>query len=257
MLTTRCATALFALLLPLLTGAGAVPTGAESGAGAGPAAGPLQEPTGRQSARNGRIVQATSSNWSGYAVSGGRYSSVAAHWVQPAAHCTRTTSYASFWIGLDGDGSHSVEQTGTETDCSGGTPMSYAWYEMYPAYPVAFTHPVRPGDRISASVTGTAAGAFTLVLSDATGHWSETVRRNLPGATRASAEVIAEAPSGSAGVLPLTDFGTASFTGASVNGRPLAALATERITMTAGPTVLATTSALARGGNFAVTWRRG
>ncbi len=256
MLTTRCATALFALLLPLLTGAGA---GAEpaAAASAGPAAGPLQEPNGRPATRSGRIAQATSSNWSGYAVSGGTFGSVSAHWVQPAAHCTRATSYASFWIGLDGDGSHSVEQTGTETDCSGGTPMSYAWFEMYPAYPVVFPYPVHAGDRISAAVSGTAAGVFTLVLSDATGRWSETVRRSLPGATRASAEVIAEAPTGNAGVLPLTDFGTAAFTGATVNGRPLAALATERITMTAGPTVLATTSALARGGNFAVTWRRG
>ncbi len=257
MLTTRCATALFALLLPLLTGAGA---GAEPAAAApaGPAAGPLQDPTGRPTTRNGRIVQATSSNWSGYAVTGGTFSSVSAHWVQPAPHCTRATSYASFWIGLDGDGSHSVEQTGTETDCSGGKPMSYAWFEMYPAYPVIPPHPVRAGDRISATVSGTAAGVFTLVLSDATGHWSETVRSTRRGATRASAEVVAEAPTGDAGqVLPLTDFGTASFTGATVNGRPLAALATQQITMTAGPAVRATSSALARGGDFAVTWRRG
>jgi hypothetical protein len=39
----------------------------------------------------------------------------------------------------------------------------------------------------------------------------------------ASAEAIAEAPSGSGGVLPLTNFGTVSFSAVTVNGQPIGA----------------------------------
>lgn len=57
----------------------------------------------------------TSSNWSGYAVIGGGFSSVNATWVQPAIQPSYTsTQYrACFWAGLDGRGSSTVEQTGT------------------------------------------------------------------------------------------------------------------------------------------------
>ena len=44
-------------------------------------------------------------------------------WVQPAASCSSQDSYSAFWIGIDGDGSDSVEQTGSEVDCSGGSPV--------------------------------------------------------------------------------------------------------------------------------------
>jgi hypothetical protein len=65
-------------------------------------------------------VNSTSSNWSGYAVTSGRpYSSVTASWVQPTGSCTSQTTYSSFWIGIDGDGSNSVEQTGSEVDWGG------------------------------------------------------------------------------------------------------------------------------------------
>jgi len=33
--------------------------------------------------------------------------------------------------------SDSVEQTGTDSDCDGGSPGYYGWYEMYPADPVS------------------------------------------------------------------------------------------------------------------------
>ena len=79
---------------------------------------------------NKKISQSTSSNWSGYSAVNGRYTSVSANWTQPSASCTSTTTYSSFWVGLDGDGSSTVEQTGTSADCSGGVPKYYAWYEM-------------------------------------------------------------------------------------------------------------------------------
>jgi Peptidase A4 family len=210
------------------------------------------------SVRNGRlhrITNSTSTNWSGYAVTGSKFTSVSSSWTEPTATCS-ATAYSSFWVGLDGDTSNTVEQTGTDADCSGRTPQYYAWYEMYPKYPVNFRNTVKPGDKLSASVTTNGSGSFTLKISDSTQGWSQTVSAKLKSAKLASAEVIAEAPSSSSGVLPLANFGTVSFTGASANGSLLTG-STPRIdpiTMQSGSTVKAQPGSISSGA-FSVTWR--
>src|ERR1700721_1083408 len=73
-------------------------------------------------AHGGPANATTSTNWSGYAAASGT--------------CSGSAKYSSFWVGLDGYNSSTVEQTGSEVDCSGSTPEYYSWYEMYPAYPV-------------------------------------------------------------------------------------------------------------------------
>src|SRR5206468_3717647 len=120
-----------------------------------------------------RITNSTSTNWSGYAVTGSRYTSVSASWTLPTATCSGT-AYSSFWVGLDGDTSGTVEQTGTDADCSGSTPRYYAWYEMYPKFPVNLGGTVRPGDHLSASVTTAGNGSFTLKITDSTQGWTNT-----------------------------------------------------------------------------------
>src|SRR3954470_7555268 len=164
-----------------------------------------------------RITNSTSSNWSGYAVTGSRFTSVSSSWTEPTVRCSGT-AYSSFWVGLDGDTSNTVEQTGTDADCSGSTPVYYAWYEMYPKFPTNLSTPVSPGDAMSASVTTDGRGGFTLTISDTTQHWSVTKSARLKSAALASAEVIAEAPSSRSGVLPLANFGTVNFSGATANG---------------------------------------
>jgi Peptidase A4 family len=202
-----------------------------------------------------RITNSSSTNWSGYAVTGSKFTSVSASWTEPTATCS-TTAYSSFWVGLDGDRSNTVEQTGTDADCSGRTPQYYAWYEMYPKYPVNFSNTVRPGDKMSASVTTDGRGNFTLKISDATQAWSRTVTAKLRSAKLASAEVIAEAPSSSSGVLPLANFGTVYFTGASANGSLLTGTTPkiDPITMANGSTVKAQPSAISAGA-FSVAWK--
>jgi hypothetical protein len=208
--------------------------------------------------RHGRvnlITHSTSTNWSGYAVTGSRFTSVSSSWTEPTATCS-ATAYSSFWVGLDGDTSNSVEQTGTDADCSGKTPQYYAWYEMYPKYPVNFNNTVRPGDRLSASVTTNGSGSFTLTISDSTQGWTKTTTARLKSAKLASAEVIAEAPSSSSGVLPLADFGTVSFSGASANGALLTSTTPhiDPITMSSGSTVKAQPSSISSGA-FSVAWK--
>jgi hypothetical protein len=201
-----------------------------------------------------RISHSTSSNWAGYAATGSTFTSVSASWVQPSVSCTSATSYSSFWIGLDGDGSNSVEQTGTEADCSGGHAQYYSWYEMYPAYPVNYSNSVSPGDHFTSTVSTSGSGSFTLTLTNTTKGWTKTTKKTLRNASLASAEIIAEAPSSSSGVLPLAHFSTASFTSASANGQPIGNYGPDKINMASGGTTKATTSALSGGSNFSVTW---
>ncbi|MYS23652.1 Peptidase A4 family protein [Streptomyces sp. DvalAA-14] len=83
---------------------------------------------------------------SGYVATGGRYTSVSAAWTQPQLACsTDGSDSTSSWVGLDGATDRTVEQAGTSGQCSGTTAPAtmYAWYELYPAYPV--TSRIRSG----------------------------------------------------------------------------------------------------------------
>lgn len=168
------------------------------------------------------IYGATSTNWSGYVAAGRVDSSVSAAWVQPTVNYTNN-GMAAFWVGLDGavSGDYAVEQIGTTADCTGAQEKYYAWYELFPAAPANFTDTVAPGDDMSASVTYTGGGYHDMVLADYTGGWREDHSYYDPGQANTSAEIIAEAPS-EGGILPLPDFGSVGFCGASINGNTLA-----------------------------------
>ena len=200
----------------------------------------------------------TSSNWSGYAATGGTgaFTSVSASWVEPTAHCSSGTQYSAFWVGLDGYSSSTVEQTGTEADCSGSTPVYAAWWEMYPGASHNFSSPVSPGDNLSASVTYIGGGKYTLKISDSTRGWSHTLTKSLASGKRSSAEVIVEAPccTGSGGVLPLANFGTMSFTSSLANGSAIGNSNPTQIIMQSGSTQKDSISALSGGTDFSATW---
>src|SRR5437870_11189269 len=112
-----------------------------------------------------------STNWSGYAVTGasGSVSDAKGSWTVPAIQgtCPGTNQYSSFWVGIDGFSSGTVEQTGTDSDCQNGAPTYYAWYEFYP-------HPsflisgltVRPGDHMTAEASFN--GRLSVTITDTT-----------------------------------------------------------------------------------------
>ena len=107
-------------------------------------------------------------NWGGYAAQGSGFTSVSATWTEPSATCNSTNDLYAPWVGIDGYGSSTVEQTGVATDCSSGSPVDQAWYEMYPASPVylsSSSYPVRAGDVINASVTYSGSSKYKLTLN--------------------------------------------------------------------------------------------
>ncbi|MEO7000979.1 MAG: G1 family glutamic endopeptidase, partial [Ktedonobacterales bacterium] len=202
----------------------------------------------------------TSSNWSGYASTGTKYTDVKGSWVEPTATCSSgQTAYSSFWVGIDGDTTGTVEQLGTDTDCSSGTPTYYGWWEMYPKGSnnlSTSSYPVRPGDTISAEVSTNGSGSFTLKMTDSTRGWTFTTNQSSRKAKLGSAEWIAEAPS-SGGVLPLANFGTVSFSNCTANGASISANPNpDAITMAANGVTKAVPSGLGSGGaSFSVTWK--
>jgi hypothetical protein len=220
----------------------------------------LKPASGQARPAIGRVRHAEeSTNWSGYAVTGGTgaYTSISASWTQPTGTCSRGNQYSSFWVGLDGFNSSSVEQTGSEVDCSGRTAEYYAWYEMYPAYPVNYSNTVRPGDHFTASVTFSGTRTYTLKISDTTQGWSHTTTKKESGLSRSSAEVITEAPSSSSGVLPLANFGTVRYSASAANGTSLGTQAPTAIVMiNSSGADKDSTSAISSGGAFTNTWIR-
>jgi hypothetical protein len=159
------------------------------------------------------------SNWGGYIAEGssGEFTSASADWKIAKSTCKSSSDLYAPWVGLDGDGDQTVEQTGVATDCSSGKPLEDAWYEMYPASPVYFSTKIKVGDLIEASVTYS-GGEFTLTMTDKTAGWTHKVHKSLAGASRLSAEAIIEAPGGG-GTFPT--FSKVTFTNVKFNGKEL------------------------------------
>jgi hypothetical protein len=199
----------------------------------------------------------TSTNWSGYVVTGSddAFNSVSSNWTEPTATCDDSgTEYAAFWVGLDGYNSDSVEQTGTDSDCDGGSPDYYGWYEMYPADPVYFDNTVEPGDSMSASVT-VSGDTYTITLTDNSQGWTQSENETQSGLSDSSAEVITEAPSSEYGPLPLADFGTVNYSGATANGTSMGQQDPTSITMVGSSgDQLDSTSGIDSSGDFSNIW---
>jgi Peptidase A4 family len=164
-----------------------------------------------------KVGRGTSTNWSGYAIDGTGATSVTGTWTQPTATCSHgENSWSSPWVGIDGDTSNTVEQTGTDSDCNNGVARYYAWYEMYPKGTVALNMAVKPGNTFTGTVTYK-SGAFTLQLINDTTGAKSTVTQTSKKAARSSVEWIMEGPFNGL----LTDFGSVPFSNASatINGQ--------------------------------------
>ena len=199
----------------------------------------------------------TSSNWSGYAASGGKFTSVTGTWTVPTVLGTIAGADAT-WVGIGGIDTRDLIQAGTQATVNGGDVEYEAWIEMLPASsrPVSLT--VNAGDSVTVTLTQKSDVDWTiLILNNTTGgKYSTTVKYT---SSNSSAEWVQEAPSAGRGTIPLDDFGTLQFTDASAvkDGatQDLKGLGAQAITMINGlREPLASPSVLgADGKSFSVT----
>jgi len=190
-------------------------------------------------------------NWGGY-VAQGNFTSISGSWVEPQLTCNTSNDLFAPWVGIDGWGSQSVEQTGVQTDCSSGSPAYTAWYEMYPAQPVYWNDPVSPGDAFTGSVSDDGTGNYTITLTDNTAGWTETTQQYYNGQD-ASAEAVIESPSSS-----YPSFSELDFSGVTVDGQPFDAAGPQAVTSGGyGPTGLSNGSfAIVPGGSGGLRVRK-
>ncbi|MBV8085458.1 MAG: hypothetical protein JO247_11650 [Chloroflexi bacterium] len=181
--------------------------GSQPSASGSPGASPAQRvPRGR----------GTSSNWSGYAATGGKFTSVSGTWTVPQPSNDGNLGADAAWVGIGGANSRDLLQAGTEETVLGSGRAHYdAWIEMLPqtSHPVPL--PVHPGDSVSVSIA-----------QQSNGDWLVSFKNNTSGATyqrtvqyqssTSSAEWIEEAPSGGrGGIMPIDSFGSITFSDAA------------------------------------------
>jgi len=224
------------------------------------------------------------SNWAGYFTEGATFTSVSGDWTVPTLTCSAQDAYSSQWIGIDGANNDSVEQDGTEADCSGGTAYYNAWFEMYgdtqgtpqgSGCPGAYycevalspiSYPVSPGDSMSAQIS-VAGSDWTLSIDDTTAGWTftTTIDSPTPVPAQSSAEWIVERPDvGSPNLPRLADFTSTTFTNANAStggpSEPISAFAYAPIEMISNTwaTTLSTPGPLSTDGtSFTATWLGG
>jgi hypothetical protein len=217
----------------------------------------------RPSLRVKGLSQVQSTNWSGYADTGSGFSTVTGSWTEPGVSCTSTTSLAAFWVGLDGYSSSSVEQDGTLIECYRGAAYYYTWWEMYPTNAIQVVgSTLHAGDSITASVVRSGT-SYTLKVTDSSRSAdSFSTTQTCSSCANSSAEWIAEAPSGSSGVYPLSDFGSWTESGATVKAGStsgvISSFTDDELTMinSSGATKAQPGALNSSGNGFGVTWER-
>jgi hypothetical protein len=211
----------------------------------------------------------TVTGWSGYAQTGGTYTSVSATWTVPSVSSTgSTSSYAATWVGIDGYSNTDLIQTGVEEEWDGSTNSAVylAWWEILPNGQ-NYVFDVSAGDVIYASVSEVSSGTWQIFLYDRTNGDLLDQDESYSG-PQSSAEFIQEDPgaqncpmggafcggTGGVGYSPLADFSEVTFTNARVNGQSPDLGSDNDIPMYQG-TYLAEPSAPSQAGNsFNVTY---
>ncbi len=233
----------------------------------------------------------------------GDVTDVKGQWVVPVVTCGQMNAYSATWIGIDGVDDNTVEQIGTNQDCVHGSASYAAWFEFLPSPSREIANlSVRAGDLISAEVrytgpnpsvqnspnnaggygygrrpfgrrgfggnNGFAPGglagnaSFVLTLTNVTTGQTTSVTRAVFSAHRQSEEWVEEAPF-SRGILPLANFNTIQFSGASATFRGHTGSISDStwtntalVMQTRGGPIKAQTSGLSSDGTgFTVMWK--
>ncbi|MCL5025136.1 MAG: hypothetical protein M1531_01370 [Chloroflexi bacterium] len=216
---------------------------------------PAAQPTPLPPSASAPSPQDSSRNWAGYAATSGTFTGVTGTWIVPQPVGSGGAGVGATWVGIGGVTSTDLIQAGTQDVSSGNQDQFQTWIEMLPQASQQVPVAVVPGDSVTVSINEQGAG---------TGVWQISIKNNTNGqsyqqtvnyaSSESSAEWIEEAPSsGRGGILPLDNFGSVSFSGATAirNGQTvdLSQAGAQPITMiNANNQALAVSSAIASDG---------
>ncbi|KAI0035573.1 aspergillopepsin [Vararia minispora EC-137] len=131
------------------------------------------------------------------------------------------THSSSAWVGIDGDTCQTaILQTGIDFNVNGGSVSFDAWFEWFPAFAQDFSGiTVRAGDSITTTVTATSLTSGTAtIVNHSTGQTVSHTFSGQPSLCQENAEWIVEDFQQGNSLVPLSNFGTVTFTGASAGG---------------------------------------
>ena len=160
--------------------------------------------------------QDTSHNWSGYAATGGNFTSVTGTWSVPQFSADGSFGIDAAWVGIGGVRTRDLIQAGTQQTVSGSGSTQYeAWVETLPRASRPVPLRVHAGDSITVSITEQSPDQWLIEFANnTTGQTYQQPQRYT--SSHSSAEWVEEAPSaGRSGVLPLSNFGTIQFSNGS------------------------------------------
>ncbi|KAI0773056.1 acid proteinase [Trametes elegans] len=184
---------------------------------------PAPRPQGDVSALSNVTNPEFSSNWAGAVLVSGSntYKSVTGTFTVPTPREPSGgsgTHSASAWVGIDGDTCGSaILQTGLDFNVNGNSVSYDAWYEWFPDFAHDFSGiSFRAGDSVTVTVTATSltAGTATIVNNRSGQRVSHTFSGQ-PSLCQENAEWIVEDFEEGGGLVPLANWGTVTFTGAS------------------------------------------
>jgi N-acetylneuraminic acid mutarotase len=188
----------------------------------------------------------SSSNWSGYSRLTGFYTKVTSIWVVPVAtDCGGGDTSSSAWAGIDGANNADLIQTGTDSDCTSGSPSYRAWWEILPSAATflnSFLYPVNPGDTMYAEIRKISGSNWNITLKNLTQNWSFSTNQTYTG-PQASVEWIVEAPTVGGSIATLANYGQMSFINNTQNDvNPNHTYATDSVELFQGGSVVSIAS---------------
>jgi hypothetical protein len=170
-----------------------------------------------------------SNNWAGGVLEGSGFKTVTGTFTipkvsVPSGGSSRTLYSASAWVGIDGYScSSAILQTGVDFSIQNGAVTYDAWYEWFPDYAYDFTGiSFSAGDSVTVTVIASSkTGGVATIKNNSKG---TSVSHTFSGQTEGSlcqtdAEWIVEdftqINGGQESLVPLVNFGTVTFSGAS------------------------------------------
>ena len=212
---------------PTTTVASAVTTTTQSATTTTPEATTTVPPSAITTVAGSGVQKLSSSNWSGYAVTGGPFTSASATFTVPfittAASCS---AHVSEWVGIDGfnppgqpadspliqAGIDESDTDPTTDQCTPGSFFVWPWWEVLPApeqLPADWQGAsVSAGDKVTVTIGQVSGDTWAMELTDHTGGGSFIADASF-GGSGATAEWIVEASSDAGdcnGVCPLAEY---------------------------------------------------